>query len=256
MVAIKSFFGIVLAAAALYFLKNAVRFLSRTLARPDLAFGIVAVALGGCGHRARRRSPDLRRRWLRWRRSARRVGIVASVAGLFLLVGWLEAAARPAFVGSLRRTRGAHRAESRAAPHAHRLHGRLVRRLQRARAHHLLPTHRSWPKRSRFVAVKVDATHEDDPSVDEVKDRYRVVGLPTVVCSAATGASARGFTEFVGPERFLSAIPKDSTNAVHSGATRARMPTRARMRGPRSRAGQRQSIAEPHTSYPCSVSDK
>ena len=59
---------------------------------------------------------------------------------------------------------------------------------------------------SRFVAVKVDATHEDDPSIDLLKDRYRVVGLPTVILVGSDGRERTRFTEFVPPERFLLAI--------------------------------------------------
>ncbi len=54
--------------------------------------------------------------------------------------------------------------------------------------------------------MKVDATHEDDPSVDVIKDRYRVVGLPTVVLVGSDGKERTRFTEFVSPDRFLSAI--------------------------------------------------
>jgi thiol:disulfide interchange protein DsbD len=59
---------------------------------------------------------------------------------------------------------------------------------------------------SRFVAVKVDATHEDDPSIDVLKDRYSVVGLPTVILVGSDGRESRRFTEFVSPDSFLSAI--------------------------------------------------
>jgi thiol:disulfide interchange protein len=58
----------------------------------------------------------------------------------------------------------------------------------------------------RFVAVKVDATNEDDSAVDQVKNRYGVVGLPTVVLLGSDGRERARFTEFVPPDRFLSTI--------------------------------------------------
>jgi thiol:disulfide interchange protein DsbD len=58
----------------------------------------------------------------------------------------------------------------------------------------------------RFIAVKVDATNEDDAAVDKVKDRYGVVGLPTVVLLGSDSRERARFTEFVSPERFLTAI--------------------------------------------------
>jgi len=59
---------------------------------------------------------------------------------------------------------------------------------------------------SRFVAVKVDATEEDDPNVDQVKNRYNVVGLPTVILIGKNGDERQRFTEFVPPARFLDAL--------------------------------------------------
>jgi len=59
---------------------------------------------------------------------------------------------------------------------------------------------------ARFIAVKVDATNEDDDAVDKVKNRYGVVGLPTVVLLGSDGVERARFTEFVPPERFLDAI--------------------------------------------------
>ncbi len=57
-----------------------------------------------------------------------------------------------------------------------------------------------------FVAVKVDATNDDDPKVDAVKGKYKVEGLPTVVIYDSSGKERKRFKEFVGPEPFLAAI--------------------------------------------------
>jgi thioredoxin:protein disulfide reductase len=59
---------------------------------------------------------------------------------------------------------------------------------------------------AKYVAVKVDATNDEDPQVDAVKGKYRVVGLPTVVIFDSTGQERKRFNEFVGPELFLSAM--------------------------------------------------
>ena len=58
----------------------------------------------------------------------------------------------------------------------------------------------------RFVAVRVDATDDDNEQVGEIKDKYRVVGLPTVVVLDSSGQEKVRFNEFVPAERFLSAI--------------------------------------------------
>ena len=61
-------------------------------------------------------------------------------------------------------------------------------------------------KAANFVAVKIDATNDEDPQIDAVKGKYKVVGLPTVVIFDSTGKEQKRFNEFVGPEPFLHAI--------------------------------------------------
>lgn len=65
---------------------------------------------------------------------------------------------------------------------------------------------RVMEKAGHFVAVKIDATDDEDPQVDAVKGKYKVVGLPTVVIYDSTGAERKRFNDFVGPEAFLTAI--------------------------------------------------
>jgi thiol:disulfide interchange protein DsbD len=60
----------------------------------------------------------------------------------------------------------------------------------------------------RFLAVKVDATNDDDPAVGATLERYRVVGLPTVLVFDSRGREAVRYTDFVSPERFLEGIRK------------------------------------------------
>jgi thioredoxin:protein disulfide reductase len=55
----------------------------------------------------------------------------------------------------------------------------------------------------RFVAVKVDATNNDDPKVEAMLARFKVVGLPTVVLFNSSGKEAARFNDFVPPEEFL-----------------------------------------------------
>ena len=52
----------------------------------------------------------------------------------------------------------------------------------------------------------MDATDDEDPQVEAVKGKYKVVGLPTVVIYDSTGAERKRFNDFVGPEAFLAAI--------------------------------------------------
>ena len=60
----------------------------------------------------------------------------------------------------------------------------------------------------RFVAVKVDATHDDDPEVEQVKDELEVVGLPTVLLFDSAGKEVVRCTDFVPAESFLTVLER------------------------------------------------
>ena len=58
----------------------------------------------------------------------------------------------------------------------------------------------------RFVAVKVDATNNEDPLVEALLARFKVVGLPTVVLFDSRGKEAVRFNDFVPPDEFLKSV--------------------------------------------------
>jgi thiol:disulfide interchange protein DsbD len=58
----------------------------------------------------------------------------------------------------------------------------------------------------RFIAVKVDATDDDDPVVERVMSELRVVGLPTVLLFDSKGREVQRFTDFVEAEPFVAAL--------------------------------------------------
>jgi thiol:disulfide interchange protein DsbD len=60
----------------------------------------------------------------------------------------------------------------------------------------------------RFVAVKVDATNDEDPRVEAAMSEFGVKGLPTVVVYDSKGNEAIRYTDFVDAEHFLAAIQK------------------------------------------------
>jgi thiol:disulfide interchange protein DsbD len=60
---------------------------------------------------------------------------------------------------------------------------------------------------SRFVALHVDATDDEDPEVMRVRKKYGVnEGLPVVLLFANDGKEAFRFTEFVPPDRLVNAL--------------------------------------------------
>lgn len=64
------------------------------------------------------------------------------------------------------------------------------------------------PEMARFVAVKVDATNDEDPKVEATLARFQVVGLPTVLVFDSSGRETIRYTDFVGPEVFLEAVQR------------------------------------------------
>lgn len=72
--------------------------------------------------------------------------------------------------------------------------------------------HKTFPEASvrkeatRFAAIKIDATDDEDPKVQELQTKYNVKGLPTVILLDSTGKEAARFTEFVEAERFSKAL--------------------------------------------------
>ena len=59
---------------------------------------------------------------------------------------------------------------------------------------------------ARFVALKVDATNDDDPRVAATMTRFKVVGLPTVLLFDSNGREAKRFNDFVPAEEFLKTV--------------------------------------------------
>jgi len=70
----------------------------------------------------------------------------------------------------------------------------------------------TWPdakvrdEANRFVAVKIDATDDEDTEVKRVSKKYNVVGLPTVILLDSTGKEAARFNEFVTAPKFAAAL--------------------------------------------------
>jgi thiol:disulfide interchange protein DsbD len=197
----KSIFGIVLCVLALYFLKNSLRPLSALATAggslPVLAFALVA---GGLLLGSVHLSFD-QGKLMGLRKGA---GIVAAVLGAFFCVAWLEAPR-----GQLRWEHSEDVARQRARAEAKPLLIDFTAEWCGAckeLARHTFSHPDVMKEASRFVAVKVDATSDEDASVDAIKSKYAVVGLPTVILLGSDGRERARFTEFVPPEQFLAQL--------------------------------------------------
>jgi thiol:disulfide interchange protein DsbD len=59
---------------------------------------------------------------------------------------------------------------------------------------------------ARFIAVKVDATNDEDPVVAATIQRMKVLGLPTVILFDSRGTEAKRFTDFVPADVMAAAL--------------------------------------------------
>lgn len=67
---------------------------------------------------------------------------------------------------------------------------------------------------TRFVAIHVDATDDEAPDTKRLQEKYKVVGLPTVIMLDKDGNEVVRFNEYVTPDKFLAAL-----KTVPSGTT-------------------------------------
>jgi thiol:disulfide interchange protein DsbD len=58
----------------------------------------------------------------------------------------------------------------------------------------------------RFVAAKLDATHDEAPGVEATLSKFSVVGLPTVVLFDSHGNEVQRCTDFVSAKQLMSAL--------------------------------------------------
>jgi thioredoxin:protein disulfide reductase len=204
MLGVKSFFGIVMLVVALYFLKNAFPAL-RNVARPDMQFMLIAlgVAVAGVALGAIHLAWDDGGLATKVRKS---VGIALAVGGAALF--WTSCDMPK---GSLTWEHSEAEASARAKAEKRPMLIDFTAEWCGACKEIAKETF-SDPRvvekavSAKFVAIKVDATNDEDPQVDAVKGKYKVVGLPTVVIYDSSGNERKRFNEFVGPEPFLAAI--------------------------------------------------
>ncbi|MBX3264257.1 MAG: thioredoxin family protein [Labilithrix sp.] len=72
--------------------------------------------------------------------------------------------------------------------------------------HQTFPDPNVRSEAQRFVALRVDATDDEDEAVVKLKDKYKVVGLPTVIMLDKSGKEVVRFNDFVKPDQFYTAM--------------------------------------------------
>ncbi|MFO0549791.1 MAG: cytochrome c biogenesis protein CcdA [Polyangiaceae bacterium] len=222
MVWVKSFFGIVMLVLALYYLKNAFPVLAQFVKNESKFLIIAAVGIVlGLGLGAVHVNWDDGGIVTKLRKG---VGIFAAVAGGYLLVAALEkpkevsaeelaAKAKEAGITYPPLEFGNDEAKGVAAARDEKRpmivdFGATWCGACKELEKHTFSDPDVKVQAGRFVAVRVDATNDEDPKVKELMAKYKVTGLPTVVLVDSSGNEASRFTEFVDAKKFLSMIDK------------------------------------------------
>jgi thiol:disulfide interchange protein DsbD len=206
MLAVKWFFGVVLAVVALYFLRNVIPALQH-VASPSPAFAGITAAMVFAGlvlayvhvHAEKRKAKHPE-----WSKPAKLTSIPLAIVGGFLFICWVQIPkAQLEWLTSeadgLRLAQTEHRPVI--VDFGAEWCGACKELTTQTFADDGVRS-----EAGRFVAVRVDATDEDDPQVNAIKGKYKVVGLPTVVVLDSRGKEQARFNEFVPPDRFLAAI--------------------------------------------------
>lgn len=205
MVSIKSLLGIVMAVVALYFLGTAFPRLVAGL-RPESTFLAIAGALAlvgillGAIHRDFQ-SPQWSDRILKG------VGVALTTIASFAFITGLSAPARSLSWQQMPLDTARELALEEGRPLLVDFTASwcvACKEMDR----HTFAEPRVAEEAGRFVAVKVDATNDEDPAVQEAMRSLKVVGLPTIVVFDSKGREAVRYTDFVPPDRFLTAIQR------------------------------------------------
>jgi thiol:disulfide interchange protein DsbD len=206
MLGVKWFFGVMLTVLALYFLRTAFPVLGSFVHR-DTTFLTVSLALLGVGlalagvHVAaeRRKSPIAH-----LSKPMKLTSAPLAIVGGFVLVAWaLTPKAQLMWLDS--EELGVQAAQTNHRPMIVDFGATWCGACNELATHTFADEH-VREEASRFVAVRVDATDDDNAQVAKIKGKYGVVGLPTVVVFDSSGQEKMRFNEFVPAERFLSAI--------------------------------------------------
>jgi len=212
MVGIKWAGGVCLAYKGLAFIRDAMpkeTCLALTLSdRAYVAAGAsmvaASVALAGIRIAAERRIKHLSK-------SAKIAWILPAIVGLFMAVTWYPlpretTASDPAFLWESSEGVAVARAASEHKPMLVDFGASWCSACQELEET-TFPDPRVREQESRFVALHVDATDDDDEEVADLRQKYHATeGLPVVLLFDSSGSEAVRFTEFVPPDRFAAAM--------------------------------------------------
>jgi thioredoxin:protein disulfide reductase len=205
MMHVKSAFGIVLMVVALYFLATAFPILSQ-IASPRPAFLASTAAVALCGLLLGAVHRDFAEPGL-GRKVQKGVAVLLTTGGLFLCLAGATRPSQALTWDHLSLTEARNKAAAEGRPMLVDFTAAwcgACKELDRV----TFSEPAVMNEAERFVAVKVDATDDEDPDVVRAMKELGVKGLPTVVLIDAQGREAKRFTDFVDAGAMRAALEK------------------------------------------------
>ena len=215
MMGIKWVSGVGLAYMAFAYLRDKFDFARNLVNHPGYAFGGVAIALATLGlvlgvvHMVaeRRRSPIAR-----LSKPMKLASIIPAVAGAVMLFSWLPLNHTPKAAGGAPEIAWMTNYDQAFAKS--KAEGRPIMidfgaewcAACKELEHETFPDKTVREEAQRYVALRIDATDDENEQVNKLKDKYDVKGLPTVIMMDKDGKEITRFTEFVKPDKFSSAM--------------------------------------------------
>ncbi|MGO9837392.1 MAG: protein-disulfide reductase DsbD family protein [Polyangiaceae bacterium] len=215
MMGIKWAGGVCLAYMALAYVRDAMpKERLHEIANPASAYGFagvsifaVGVALAGIHVAAERRRSAL----VHLSKPTKLASILPAIVGLFMVVTWYRL---PRDTGTAHGELTWESNEALAASRAETEHRPMLSDFGaswcgacKELEERTFPDPRVREQGARFVALRVDATDDDNPDVADVRQKYHATeGLPVVLLFDSRGTEALRFTEFVPPDRLAAAM--------------------------------------------------
>lgn len=217
MMGIKWAGGVTFAYMAFAYLRDRFEPIRDLVAHPGTAFGVVSglvllvgLALGLTHVLAERRNSPI----AHLSKTTKLASIVPAVAGAAMFVSWLPqnhggAAAEnaPEIVWLADENEGRAKALAEGKPVLLDFGAEWCTACKELE-HKTFPDPLVRTEAARFVAIRVDATDDEAPDTKRLTEKYKIVGLPTVILLDKDGSEVTRFNEFVTADRFAAALKK------------------------------------------------